>query len=291
MVRRRALVNGLSSCASMPYGWGEGGLISTVPLQSQDVREVLSDLQRWPGLQISVRPSPLVTRIWEAGIPPGVNITRRMTHVLDLEGGFDQVWNKRFPSSTRTKIRKAEKCGLTVQCDTSGSLVPTVYEIYLKWTARRARERQIPLSVAEWIARQREPYEKFQLTAKMLGEMCRIWLILRQDQPVAAAILLIYQEHAHYWRSWSIRELAAPVRANDLLQNLLIQDACEHNCQYYHMGESGGVASLMHFKSRFGAHEIPFSVYTLEHLPIAPITNHLFGLLKGVEHRLIREKD
>lgn len=214
-----------------------------------------------------------------------------MTHLLDLEGGFDQVWNKRFPSSTRTKIRKAEKCGLTVQCNTDGKFVPVVYDIYMKWTARRAREHQIPLPIAEWFARQREPLEKFQLAAKMLGEMCRIWLITYQDQPVAAAILLIFNEHAHYWRSWSIRELAAPVRANDLLQSILIQDACEHGCQYYHMGESGGVESLMQFKSRFGAKEIPYSVYTLERLPIAPITKHLSDLLKGVERRLIREKD
>ena len=44
--------------------------------------------------------------------------------------------------------------------------------------------------------------------------------------------------------------------------------ACEAGCRYYHMGESGGAGSLIHFKARYGAIEYSSSEYLIERIPV-----------------------
>jgi len=287
---RRHLPQPLTTTASLPHGWGMGGLIASGTVQVEDVAAVFADLARGSALRTSIRPNPLTATTWATARPPKAITVPHVTHMLDLEGGFEQVWSNRFKPDTRYGVRKAERTGLVVECDTSGKLVPVFYDLYLRWVDRRAEERRVPLPIARWTGRRREPLRKFQLVAQAFGDACRIWVARLDGQPAAAAIQLVHSAAAIYWRSASDKELAGPTRANDLLQRLMIEDACRAGCRYYHMGESGGVASLMHFKSRFGAREYHYDEYYLERLPISSVQGRLQGLARGLEAQLLRRR-
>ena len=286
MVRRKGQPRALTTESSLPHGWGIGGLVAAGSAQPEDIYTVMADLAGRPVLRTSVRPHPLGAELWAASVPPGLIKVPHLAQVLDLAGGFEGVWAERFSSKTRTKIRKAERSGLVVECDTTGKLVPVFYDLYLSWLDHRARQRRIPVSIARWLGRKREPLRKFQLVAQAFGDACRIWVAWLDGQPVAAGILLIFGANAVYWRNASDKELAGTTRANDLLQRMMIEDACNAGCRYYHMGESGGVASLMHFKSRFGARPYHYSEYYMERLPFTNVADRFHGLSKRVEEKL-----
>jgi hypothetical protein len=91
MVRRRYL-KVFTTQASLPGAWEAGGLVTSGPIRAEEIAIVFADLARQSVLRTSVRPNPLVADVWSAGQPPGVITVPRLAHVLDLEGGFEQVW-------------------------------------------------------------------------------------------------------------------------------------------------------------------------------------------------------
>ena len=60
------------------------------------------------------------------------------------------------------------------------------------------------------------------------------------------------------------KALASPVRANDLLQRVAIEDACRAGLAFYDFGETGINAELAAFKMRFGAQPVSWSDYVIE---------------------------
>jgi hypothetical protein len=119
MVRRVGVAWPLRLQASLPYGWGFGGILTSEALTASDVSGVLADLQRAPAGRVSLRPNPLSARVWSEGAPANVRRVARSAHVLDLGDGFARVAT-RFHSSARRAIRKAERSALTITCETSG---------------------------------------------------------------------------------------------------------------------------------------------------------------------------
>jgi hypothetical protein len=286
MVRRKQIFTSLASQASPPSSWGIGGLISQGAIHSDDIAAVFEDLNQHPALRTSIRPNPLAGEEWAAAKPSGVIAIPRVAHVLDLDGGFEAVWTKKFKSGTRNKVRKAEKSGLTVECDTSGKLVPVFYNLFLQSVDRWASQQHEPLALARWRAKQRDPLDKFVRLAQRLGDSFRLWVAWSDGQP-AATILVLQGKNAHYTRGAMNKQLAGPTRANDLLQKLAIEDACRAGCRYYHMGESGNSTSLSHFKARFGAQPYKYAEYRLERLPITTIDEWIRSLVK----KIIKFKD
>jgi lipid II:glycine glycyltransferase (peptidoglycan interpeptide bridge formation enzyme) len=210
----------------------------------------------------------------------------RLAHVLSLDGGFGRVWAKRFAGTARTAVRKAERSGLTVECDTTGRLVPVVYELFERSLDRWARQQHEPRPLARWRGRRRDPVHKFGLIARALGEACRIWVAWRGGQP-AAAILVMQGTNANYTRGMMDKEVAGPTRANYLLHQLAIEEACEAGCRHYNMGESGSSASLAQFKTRFGARPCPYAEFHIERLPVTAIDRRARAVVK----RLIGFRD
>lgn len=88
------------------------------------------------------------------------------------------------------------------------------------------------------------------------------------------------------WRAVSDHELADTLRVNELLQFFAIEHACEIGCQYFCLGESGGVAGLRHFKNRVGATEHDVAEYTFERVPISRLEAGLTELRSRVESRV-----
>ena len=259
-----------------PRGYGSGGILATGGLRSADVRLVLSDLLGISAVAVQIKSNHDTVSCWEAGVVPGAMVTNRRVDVVDLAGGFPQVWDKRFESSARQAVRKAERSSLSVERGTSSQLVLVFYDLYLAWTRRRAVESGLPAALTVLMAKRREPLRKFLTLAAAIGDGFRTWVAWHEGEAVAAIITLVYKEHVTYWAGYSRKELAGPLRANNLLHKLAIEDACAEGARYYNMGESGGVASLMRFKRTLGAMPQPGVDCRIERLPL-----HRFPELRG----------
>ena len=280
IVRRRGRRRPLASEASFPPTWDPGGIVAPGGIRTGDLAAVFGDLAGRGVVRTSLRPSPFDASTWERARPPGAIVVPRLAHVLDLGGGFERVWKESFTGTARTAVRKAERSGLTVERDTSGKLVPAVYELFERSMDRWARQQHEPLPLARWRRRRQDPIRKFDLIAEMLGEACRIWLASHDGEPAAAIIVLQGGWYASYIRGMMDKELAGPTRANYLLHRLAIEEACDAGCRYYDMGESGPSESLAQFKTRFGARPHPYAEYHLERLPITTLDRHARGFVK-----------
>lgn len=287
MVRRKGLPNLLSTSASLPSSWGMGGVLARQPIQPQEVAALFADLVRQPVLRTTIRPNPRLGEIWAAAAPSSAIAVPGLAHVLDLEGGFEKVWMKRFKKNTRKRIRKAERHPqLVVECDTTGRLVPVFYELLERSFERWARQQNEPLWLTRLRGHQRDPLRKFELIAKLMGDACRVWVAWLDGQP-AAASLVLQDGNVNDSRNAMDKELVGTSGANDLLLKHSIEDACQAGCRYYHLGESGSSKGLAHFKERFGALPYPYAKYHLERIPITSLDASLRGFVK----RLIGFKD
>lgn len=282
MVRRKGLPERLVTEASLPYRWGCGGVIAPDELTAEDVAIVLSDLAGRAALYTSVRPNPLAAA-WATATAPGLVSVPRLYHELNLESSFDRIWTNQFTARARRSVRKAERAGVTVECDTTGRLVEVFYNLYRLSIDRWARQTGIPVHMERIRARLFEPLRKYQLVAERLGQACRLYVAWLDGRPVATSIVLVQGNHASYWRGAMDKDLAGPSQANFLLHFRSIEDARNAGCRYYHMGESGSSASLAHYKEAFGAEVVQRPELHLERLPItqiyAPVRRTILGIL------------
>lgn len=281
MVRRTGLPGLLSYEASMPNAWGMGGLLSTAPLRSSDTALVFSDLVQRKVIRTSIRPNPLFADAWARSVPPGVLALPRSAHVLDLEGGFERVWKEKFASETRTSVRKAERSGVVVECDTTGKHIPVFYELFVQSILRWASQQHEPAWLSRFRANQRDPISKFQKMADRLGSAFKLWVAWVDREP-AAAIIVLQDKNASYTRGAMNKDLAGPSRANQLLHRMAIEDACQAGCKRYHMGESGSSSSLSQFKERLGAVPYSYAEYYIERVPITAADRKLRGAVKRI---------
>ncbi len=278
-VRRKGLPKRMSVQASWPHAWGTGGVVTKRPLEPGEVAEVFGDLANQPFLSMSIVPNPRQGELWRAAQPKGCIDVPRRAHVLDLEGGFDHVWQKSFASKTRNKVRRAEKSGLVVECDTTGKLIPVFHELFRRSVDRWAEQQHEPRWLAHQRAEQRDPLRKLEHIARYMGKACSVWVAWQGDRP-AAACLVMYGGNADYMMGAMDKELAAPTNANDLLQKHAIEEACRLGCRYYHMGESGDSAGIAGFKERLGAQSYLYTEYKLERLPLSRIDSGLRSIVK-----------
>ena len=285
MVRRRNLPGPLAWEASMPPNWEAGGIVASGGVRPGDVAAVVEDLSGRAVIRTSLRPSPRDAPQWAAARPTAATVPR-LAHVLELEGGFGRVWERRFTGTARTAVRKAWRSGLTVERDTSGRLVPAVYELFERSLDRWARARNEPRALARLRGRCRDPRAKFAHIARTIGAACRIWVAWRDGQP-AAAIVVLQGANASYTRGMMDKELAGPTRANYLLHQLAMEEACDAGCRFYDMGDSGSSASLAQFKTRFGASPQPYVDYHIERLTFTLLERQTRRTVK----RTIRVRD
>jgi Acetyltransferase (GNAT) domain len=267
MVRRASAIPGMTADWSMPPNWGYGGIISSGRIDADDVATVLPDLLAAKAGRTIVKPGPLSGAAWN-GVPAQSRIPH-LVHVVDLRGGFAHIWSKRFSSGARNKIRKAEKAGVEIAWDTTGRLLRPHYDLYLRWARRRATDHGLPVALALRLARRREPYRRFEAVARRFGDRCRIGVAWIGGEAAASTIILRNGVHAHYWRSAIDRDRAARTYANHLLLASALEEAAGFGCEYFHMGESGGVESLMQFKEHVGGERRRYDEYRFEHPIVA----------------------
>jgi Acetyltransferase (GNAT) domain len=279
LVRRRALGIPLVE-ASLPYGWGPGGLLAEGGLvRADDVRAVFADLATSRVPLVRLRPSPATGRIWEEAAPAAAIRRALMAQTVNLRDGFDQVWHARFRGDTRTRVRRAERHGVVVDRDDTGRLVPVFQELYRKSVARWARHDGRPLILARWHATQQEPDHKLPLVSATMGDSCRTYVAYVKGRPAAAIVVLLGESSAAYWRGAMDEEAIGKTYANYLLHGTAIKDASAAGCSAYHMGDSAPGSKLALFKSRFGAEERHYASYRVERLPLTAATDAARGVL------------
>jgi Acetyltransferase (GNAT) domain len=286
LVRRRGpWPQALGPRASMPHAWGMGGLLSARRPARGDLTGMAAGLAADPAIRTSIRPNPLHAELWSSVRPWAAAAIPRRAHVLDLEGGPDRIW-RGFHQSARRGVRKAERSGLEVECDTTGRLVPVFHRLLRTSTERWASQQHEPARLARFRAQRRDPVEKFERLAAALGEAMRVWVAWKDGEP-AASILVLRGTNASYTRGAMEKELAGPTHANDLLQWLAIQDAIGAGCRTYHLGESGWSTGLSRFKEKLGARPVPYSEFRFERLPLTRAD----GIARGLVKRALRFKD
>lgn len=269
LVRSRRLPMQLTVQSSWPGPWGFCGLLATKGrIISNDVIRIIKDLQACNALRTSVSvPRMADAELWEALVPADVIRESRTTHMLDLSGGFDNVWRRRFAGAVRTAVRKAERLEITVESDTTGRLLPVFDALYRMSVDRWAKARRHPLAIARLLASRREPFRKFRIVADLLGEACEVHIAWLGGKPLAGTIVLTHGVVATYWRGAMDIERAAGTGANELLHRVAIETACRRGCLQYDMQRSAS-QGLGRFKSKFGAQPTNFLEYRFENIPV-----------------------
>jgi hypothetical protein len=241
--------------ASWPQVWGVGGPISEGGRVSPaEAGAVLADVAARGTLaaQLTLRHDADAAWLSEAR---QFRVEKRGCYVLDLAGGFDEVWRHRFRGNARTEIRKGERAGLDIEVDRSGRLLGVFYDLYQKSITRWAAMRHEPL----WLTRLRMTRvsptspRQLELVARHFGQDCATWVARSHGQPVAALIVLRSGAYTKGWRSAMDKELAAPVCANQFMMRLVIEEACRDGYRFYDMGGSSPGSSLADFKRKLGA--------------------------------------
>jgi hypothetical protein len=271
LVRRNRLGDGaLALRSSYAEGWGMGGPLGEGGVTHEDVAIVVDDLMSRPSLRTLIRPNPLQAPKWEAARMPGVRRVSRLAHVLSLAGGFDQVWSRCFAAGARANVRKAERAGIFIERGSSSNYVDAYYELFDRSLERWAGRQHEPAWLTRWRGHRRDSALKLQSLASSLGDEFGVWLARLDDHTVAAAIVL-RSANAHYTRGVMDADAAGRTRANYLLHQHAIREACDAGCRHYHFGETGRSASLAFFKTRFGAEPYSYAEYRFESLPLTPL--------------------
>lgn len=251
LVQERSLP-GLRRLADYPGGFGHGSLLATGGLRDSDVRTVVRDL-RGQALSVRLGGGHHTAEQWAAGVDSGATAEPRRVDVVDLTPGWDEVFGHGFSRSARANVRKAERAGVEVEVDATGRLIGVFYDLYLSWVERSLSRSDLPAPVARWSALRQEPRHKFEAVAAALGDSCRVFVAWHRGRPVASCITLVHGRHAIGWRSYSIKDLAGPVCANNLVQARALADAATSGCHFFDLGQSGETASLLSYKRSLGA--------------------------------------
>lgn len=281
----------LSGYRSLPHGWGSPGVLALQPITADDARVVFEDLAQLRGAHVGIRTDPDQQEAWREGKRPGFRSVEHATYTVEISNGFDHYWNATLSSATRTKIRKAEKLGVDVRAGTAQSDLPSFYQVYEAWALERSERRRIPRSLALVAAHRRDPFRKFEAAAEVLGRRIIVWVASLDGHTIAASVQIIHGQHSTYWRGYGLRGAHGRARATYLLQAKMIQEACARGCRWHHMGESGGLASLEHFKMTFGGQRRISAEYYDERLPVMESGRAIGAVQSWAERALAKSQD
>jgi hypothetical protein len=284
LVRPRRMPAWAATAASWPAAWGIGGPIGLGDSVTQaDATAVLAAVARRRGLVAEIRLRPGVVGPWLKGRGPfQVGQGPLQSHELDLAGGFTAVWRDRFRATARTAVRKAERSGLEVEVDRTGRLLPEFFGLYEMSIERWAAMQHEPAWLTRWRTIRSSPPAMLASVARCFGTGCAVWVARSAGEPLAAIIVLSAGDSAKYWKGAMNKRLANPVRANDLLHRMVIEEACQHGYRRYDFGLTRPGSPLAAFKEKLGA--VPRATYSLrlERLPIAGPRDASRDLVKKV---------
>lgn len=267
LARRRLGSAWTATTASWPRAWGVCGPICQDGQASvAEAAAVLADLAG-SSVAAEIQLHQGASGAWRSAAR-GYQVHERAGHVLDLAGGFGEVWSHRFRGTARTAVRKAERAGLEVEVDRSGQALEVFFALYEKSIHRWAAMQHEPVALTRWRTIRATPPRMLAAVSASFGTDCEIWVARAHGTPAAAIVVLRAGPNAKYWRGAMDKELATPVRANEYLHSLAIEAACRDGCRYYEMGQSRPGSPLAAFKEKLGATMTPGYTLRSERIPL-----------------------
>lgn len=270
LASRRGLPPGLGAMTSWPPTAEIGGPICPGgEISRPEAAVILADLARINALSVEIRLRPDAGEHWLAAATSW-RVERHCCYILDLRGGFDDVWNNRFRSSVRGAVRKAERSQVDIETGRSALLLDEFCQLYDASIRRWAAGRHEPAWLARRLLSQEMSRQRLEQMAKHFGDDLTVWMAHVKGQPAAAVVVLRSGSYAKYWRGAMDKDLAGPTQANNLLHRLAIEHACETGCSFYDMG-FGDAPSLIAFKQKLGAVACQTHTLRRERLPVHAI--------------------
>lgn len=173
-------------------------------------------------------------------------IENRITVCLDLDKSIDDIWSNDIKSKNRNMIRKAEKSGLSVEISNEYNTFKDIYEA----TMGKVNADGYYYFKPEYYIDMEQNHNYVMLNVKF------------QDETVASAIFMAYNNYFHYHLAGSKKEYLkfAP---NNLLLWEAIKYANEKGHKIFHFG--GGLTNntednLFKFKSSFSKEYLNFYI-------------------------------
>jgi hypothetical protein len=281
LARRRRATTWAGTTASWPRAWGVGGPIcQDGKIGVAEAAAVLADLASGT-LAAEVRLPEGADGAWLSAAR-GYQVEERDVHMLDLGGGFSEVWSHRFRGTARTAVRKAERAGVEVEVDRSGQALQVFFELYEKSIQRWAAMQHEPVVLTRWRTIRATSPRMLAAVSRHFGKDCETWVARTNGAPIAAIVVLRSGSNAKYWRGAMDKELAGPVRANEYLHSLAIAEACRDGCRWYEMGQSRSGSPLAAFKEKLGATLQPGYTLRAERLPLDAARRHTRDRVKSL---------
>jgi CelD/BcsL family acetyltransferase involved in cellulose biosynthesis len=193
-----------------------------------------------------------------------------MAHLLDLEGGFEQV-RRNFSPNIVTNRKKAVKAGVTVRSAASAADWDAFYQIH----AMTRRNQGFPIQPAVLFQNMRRCMEPDGKVKLLLAEMT--------GRPIAGIILFQFRDKVSYEIGASLPEFLN-ARSNHLLLWTAVETACAEGRRCFNFGKSPpDNPGLIEFKRRWGtvSHVCPYYYYPR-------ISGAMAVEQKSIKHRAMR---
>lgn len=256
---------GLPWAASMPPGWGYGGLVGPGAHDAQVVAEVARDLKSLGLATIRVRPLPQDGAAWARA---AATLVPRRAHVLDLTPGPEALLAN-MRGSVRRSVRRCERENIEVRVGSTPDLLDAYEHVWRLSVIRWATGQAEPLWLARRRAELRDPPCRMRALARHLPDALRVWVAFWEGRPVATNIVAL-GAGAHYTRA-GVDTGRAPAGTAQYLAWLAIQEACAHGSTTMNLGESGSSASLAFSKEGLGAVPVDYVEARFERLPLTAV--------------------
>jgi hypothetical protein len=256
----KGLMQGLFSTFPSEYG----GPVSGRPVSQDKLDRIFKSLIRIKQSRVTIHNSPFDN----ITLPKPYKAIPHTTQVIPLDGGMDAVWQQRFQPKTRRGINKSIREGIVIRPGSSDADFEAFYKLYMlsveRWGEKTTWVR--PESFCRNIVTMGHPYT-------------RLWLAYLNDKIIGGAIICYFNRigsHMMQAFDYEYREY----RPNSLMVKQAVETACELGCDYYDMGPSAGIPSVIEFKRRFGAIPIDYNVYSWEN----PVYTVYMGLRRNILH-------
>jgi Acetyltransferase (GNAT) domain len=163
--------------------------------------------------------------------------------MLDLSSGPDAVF-QRFSQTRRNDIRRAIRCGVSVDLAESRDDIMAYYTVYVDWARRRHLQ----------IAGEEEFREEFFRTRKNR----RLLLARHNGEVIAGLVLRFFPGGVVEFAARSSLQSALYLKPNDLLHWRAIEWACKEGFTTYNLGGTGL------FFRKFGGEVVPTTRHRLD---------------------------
>lgn len=259
---------GVKYLISIPWLDYGGACADSVEVESKLV-ERAGEIARELGAQF------LELRSVEAHTSHLARRTDKVTFLLDLSIGADDLFRKQFDAKLRNQIRKSEKSGLTSVVG-GKELLADFYRVF----SRNMRDLGTPV----WSS------GLFGAVLDVFGQSARLIVANDADgHTIAGALALTFKDRM-YVPSASAYRSARRLCPNHAIYWRLISDACEQSLRYFDFGRSTWDSGTFLFKKQWVPNPTQltwqYDLNLIDSVPAVNPGNSKYNLLIGIWKRL-----